>query len=202
VTYICSKEKTAMNEKNLFAPFGTDFDLAAGVMKDPDRCIERKASSMRGHYQDATALEDLIRDSGDPLHYEVFEKDIPEEYGHLRIAISKLQPGTVAGECYMTKGHYHEVAETSEIYLCLRGSGYMLLKTEEGMCEAEAMEPGCLVYVPPYWAHRSINTGDEPLISLCIYPGEAGHNYGDIEKQGFPKRILKVDGQVKIVGSQ
>jgi glucose-6-phosphate isomerase len=37
-----------------------------------------------------------------------------------------------------------------------------------------------MVYVPPHWAHRSINTGNEPLISFCVYPGDAGHNYGDI----------------------
>ena len=190
-----------MKDMRLFSPFGTDIDLTAGVMKDPDRRIERRASSMRGHYQDSAALEQLIRDNGDPLHYEVFEKDIPEQYGHLRIAVSTLQPGTVGGECFMTKGHYHEVAETAEIYLCLRGSGYMLLKTVEGRCEALPMEPGRLVYVPPYWAHRSINTGDESLISLCIYPGEAGHNYGDIEKQGFPKRIFKINGRVDILAS-
>jgi hypothetical protein len=41
-------------------------------MKDPDRRVERRASSMRGHYQDAEALEKLIREEGDPLHYEVF----------------------------------------------------------------------------------------------------------------------------------
>jgi glucose-6-phosphate isomerase len=190
-----------MRETTLFSPFGTDIDLAAGDMKEPDRKIERRASSMRGHYRDAEALEMLIRDGGDPLHYEVLEKDIPERYGHLRIAISKLQPGDVAGECFMTKGHYHEAAETSEIYLCLRGTGYMLLKTEDGRCEALDMRPNRLVYVPPYWAHRSINTGKEPLVSLCIYPGEAGHNYGDIERQGFPKRIFKVDAGVKIVDS-
>jgi glucose-6-phosphate isomerase len=188
-----------MNDTTFFPPFGTDFDLDAGVMKNPDRRIERRASSMRGHYQDSAALEALIRDKGDPLHYEVFEKNVPEEYGHLRIAVSKLQSGTVGEECFMTKGHYHEVVETAEIYLCLRGSGYMLLKTADGLCEAEAMIPGRLVYVPPYWAHRSINTGEEPLISLCIYPGEAGHNYGDIEKQGFPKRIFKAHGKVKVV---
>jgi glucose-6-phosphate isomerase len=191
-----------MMDAGLFTPFGTDIDLATGEMKEPDRRVERRASSMRGHYKDGEALEQLIRGGGDPLHYEVFEKDIPERYGHLRVAISKLQPGTVAGECFMTKGHYHEVAETAEIYLCIRGGGYMLLKTEDGRCEALAMVPNRLVYVPPYWAHRSINTGEQPLISLCIYPGEAGHNYGDIEKQGFPKRIFKVDGKVNIVGSE
>ena len=52
------------------------------------------------------------------------------------------------------------------------------------------MTRGRMVYVPPFWAHRSINTGREPLVSFCVYPAEAGHNYGDIAKQGFPKRIF------------
>ena len=190
-----------MSRQEFFQPFGVDFDLAAGVMREPDVHILRKASSMRGHYQDSAALEELIRDGDDPLHYEVFEKDIPEQRGHLRIAVSKLQPGTVAGECFMTKGHYHEVEETAEIYLCLRGEGLMLMKTASGQCELQRMAPGRLVYVPPYWAHRSVNCGTEALISLCIYPGEAGHNYGDIEKQGFPKRIYKRDGEIKILPS-
>jgi len=54
------------------------------------------------------------------------------------------------------------------------------------------------VYVPPFWAHRSVNTGDEPLISFCVYPADAGHNYGDIEKQGFPQKITRRDGRVEI----
>jgi glucose-6-phosphate isomerase len=188
-----------MSEQYLFQPFGADFDLEAGVMLEPDVHVVRRASSMRGHYQDSPALEELIRSGDDPLHYEVFEKNIPEEYGHLRIAVSKLQPGTVAGECFMTKGHYHEVAQTAEIYLCLRGEGLMLMKTAAGQCELQQMTPGRLVYVPPYWAHRSVNCGTEPLISLCIYPGEAGHNYGDIEQEGFPRRIYKRDGEVQIL---
>ena len=48
-------------------------------------------------------------------------------------------------------------------------------------------------------AHRTVNTGDEPLISLCVYPGNAGHNYGDIEKEGFPIRVLKRSGKVEMV---
>ena len=36
----------------------------------------------------------------------------------------------------------------------------------------------------------SVNTGDEPLISFCVYPADAGHNYGDIEKEGFPRGAL------------
>jgi glucose-6-phosphate isomerase len=94
----------------------------------------------------------------------------------------------------MTKGHYHKVLQTVEIYLCLRGSGYMLMKTKYGNFTAEPMARGRMVYVPPYWAHRSVNTGSEPLVSFCVYNAEAGHNYGDIETEGFVKRVLRVNG--------
>jgi glucose-6-phosphate isomerase len=190
-----------MDQQSMIDPFDTDFDLIEGTMKQPDTRIERRASDMRGYYQDGEALEDIIRRSEDPIHYEVFEKDIPEQYGQIRFSISKLQPGTVGEECFMTKGHYHTVVETAEIYLCLRGEGFMVMKTAEGRSGAESMQPGRLVYVPPYWAHRSVNTGDEPLISLCIYPAEAGHNYGDIEKQGFPQRVYRRKRKIEIVGS-
>jgi glucose-6-phosphate isomerase len=99
----------------------------------------------------------------------------------------------------MTKGHYHSIAETAEVYLCLRGQGYMLMKTTDGDCRAEYMERGKVVYVPPYWAHRSVNTGSEPLLTFYVYPADAGHNYGDIEIEGFPQRIYLRNGKVEIV---
>jgi glucose-6-phosphate isomerase, archaeal len=174
-------------------PFSASIDLAEGVMTDFTRRTERKASSMRGHYADAAALERLV-EAGDPLHYEVFEKPVPEEYGHLMYCVSKLLPGRVGDEYFMTKGHYHSVLQTGEIYLCLRGEGFMVMKTKDGDFTAEPMRRGGMVYVPPYWAHRSVNTGSEPLISFCVYNAEAGHNYGDIETEGFVKRVLRVDG--------
>ena len=193
------KEHGTGTAAKIMKPFGLDFDLLNGIMKEPDKQIVRLASSMRGHYKDPKALEALIA-QGDPVHYEVFEKDVPEENGHLRFCISKTYPGTVNGECFMTKGHYHEVPGTSEIYLCLRGEGYMLMKLASGESAYERFLPGRMCYVPPFWAHRTVNTGDEPLISLCVYPAEAGHNYGDIEKEGFPVRVFKRAGKVEIVG--
>lgn len=174
-------------------PFSAIIDLGEGVMTDFTSKTERRASSMRGHYADSRALESLIA-AGDPMHYEVFEKPVAEEYGHLMYCISKLLPGLVGDEYFMTKGHYHSVINTGEIYLCLRGRGYMLMKTKDGKFAAEAMERGRMVYVPPYWAHRSVNTGTEPLVSFCVYNAEAGHNYGDIETEGFMRRVLRVDG--------
>ena len=187
------KETTSFLE-----PFTVVFDLIAGIMKNPKARIIRRASDMRGYYKDKEDLERLISEQDDPLHYETFECDVPEEYGQLVFCISKLQPGSVGDEFFMTKGHYHTVIETAEIYLCLRGQGYMAMKTVDGRWNAQKMKRGEMVYVPPYWAHRSVNIGNEPLISLCIYPGEAGHNYGDIADEGFPKRIFNRNSEIII----
>lgn len=183
----------------LLEPFGVELDLEQGLLHGATNHLIRRAADMRGYYADAAALERLIVESSNPVHYEVFEVPVPAEAGHLMYCISTLQPGLVGEECFMTKGHYHSVPNTAEIYLCLRGEGYMVMKTTAGKCVAERMTRGRMVYVPPYWAHRSVNTGaDEPLVSFCVYPAEAGHNYGDIAQEGFPQRIFKRHGQCAI----
>jgi len=183
--------------KHALAPFGVDLDLDTGVMANARNHSVRRASDMRGYYADPAALETLIR-QGDPIHYEVFELPVPEESGHLMYCISRLQPGTVGAEYFMTKGHYHQSAGTAEIYLGLRGQGYLLMKTAGGQCHAEPLARGHMAYVPPFWAHRSVNTGAEPLISFCVYPANAGHNYGDIATEGFPKRVFCRNGVVAL----
>lgn len=183
--------------QSLLAPFSQQLDLAEGILHDASERIVRRASDMRGYYVDAAALERLIA-QGDPPHYETLECPVPEQYGQVKYCISKLYPGVVGHECFMTKGHYHCRPETGEVYLCLRGVGYMMMKTAGGECRWEAFAPGRIVYAPPYWAHRSVNTGDEPLISLCLYPGDAGHNYGDIQSEGFPKRVFRRGSEIVI----
>ncbi len=179
-------------------PFGVEFDLEKGTMIEPTSTTVRRASDMIGHYEDEGALRKLIDEHNDPLHYEVFEKPVPDEAGHIMYCISKLQPGFIGNEFFMTKGHYHTVLDTAELYLSLAGEGYMLMKTREGEFRAEKMVRGRMVYVPPYWAHRSVNTGKDPLISFCAYRGDAGHNYGDILDEGFVKRVKQIAGKAVI----
>jgi len=182
------------NETRLINPFTVTIDFAENIMLGADVHNTRKASVMRGYYKDSAALEKIIADGNDPLHYETFEKHVPEEYGHLLFCISKIQPGLVGDEFFMTKGHYHTRVNTGEIYFCLQGQGYMVMKTPAGDFDAQKMTRGAMVYVPPYWAHRSVNTGSEPLTMFCVWPGDAGHNYGDIEEEGFPKRVYARNG--------
>lgn len=186
-------------ETTFIQPFGVELDLERGLMPGAKNHLVRRASAMRGYYADNAALERLIVEKNDPVHYEVFEVPVPEERGHLMYCISTLHPGLVGEECFMTKGHYHSLSNTAEVYLCLRGEGYLVMKTAEGKSSVEPMARGRMVYVPPFWAHRSVNTGArEPLVSFCVYPAEAGHNYGDIAKEGFPKRIFQRDGRCVI----
>jgi hypothetical protein len=50
---------------------------------------------MRGHFADARALERLV-EAGNPVLYEVFEKAVPAEHGHLQVCISLTRAGTAA----------------------------------------------------------------------------------------------------------
>ena len=187
----------------LMKPFGMDFDLVWGIMKDPDNHIIRLASSMKGHYKDAAALEDLVR-HGDPVHYEVFEKKIPEQARTASVLHQQDEPGDRGGRVLHDQGALpcRCPAGTAEVYLCLRGEGYMLMSCQAERAPCERFLPGRMVYVPPFWGHRTVNTGEGPLISFCVYPGEAGHNYGDIEKEGFPVRVFKRAGKVDIVSTK
>jgi len=146
-----------------------------------DNHIQRHLSSMKGQYSDQVAYEAMLAQE-DRLLYEVYELKRPEVAGELLHGISIVHPGKVGQEYYMTKGHFHTVLETSEIYYTLKGHGYMVMETPEGNFAVKELIAGQVLYVPPRWAHRSVNVSqDEDLVMFFVYPGNAGHDYGTIE---------------------
>lgn len=167
----------------------------------PDRYdghIQRRLSDMRGYYADEAALAALLAE-GNPLSYQVYEIHTPEVPGELLHGISILHPSRVGEEYFMTKGHFHTVLETAEVYHCLHGQGMMVMETPEGEARVEELVAGRVLYVPPRWAHRSVNTGAEDLVTLFIYPGDAGHDYGTIAAQGFRKLVVQRDGRPAVI---
>jgi glucose-6-phosphate isomerase, archaeal len=170
-------------------PFVLRLALDSGKLEPHTSRIQRRASDMLGAYADADALEALI-EAGDPVVYEVEQRDVPEEQGHLVCCTTVINPGMVGNEYFMTKGHYHRVRETAEIYLGLSGRGRLLLQ-RGGATSELALEPGAVAYVPPGWAHRTVNTGDEPFVFFAVYPAHAGHDYTAIETTGFARRVLR-----------
>lgn len=171
-------------------PFALLLGLQDGGLEPHTTLIERHASSLRGAFADSLALEEVVA-NGDPLVYEVRQYDVPEETGQLICCTTVIQPGTVGDEFFMTKGHFHARRDTGEVYLGLSGHGYLLLMTEDGERAEVPMERGTVAYVPPLWAHRTVNTGDEPFVFFAVYPGQAGHDYGTIETTGFPQRVVR-----------
>lgn len=180
-------------------PFTFDLDGPDFIPSTYDNHIERRLSAMKGQYLDQEAYSSLLA-AGDPLLYEVYELQRPTIAGELLHGISIVHPGKVGEEYNMTKGHFHQVLETGEIYYCLKGKGFMVMETPEGEWAIEALYPGRVLYVLPRWAHRSVNASlEEDLITFFVYPGDAGHDYGTIEQQGFRKLVVERDGAAAIV---
>lgn len=167
-------------------PFTTLLDLSTGRF-DPEReVVERRLADMKGYY-----LED-IGDDDDTLVYQVFAIPVPQTCSEIQCSTTVMQPGAVGDEYFMTKGHFHEVRERSEIYIGIRGEGRLVMATEDGRSAVEPIRAGTVSYVPGGWAHRSVNVGDEPLIFFAAYIGDAGHDYGTIADRGLP--IMVVNG--------
>lgn len=76
-----------------------------------------------------------------------------------------MEPGNIAGEYYMTRGHFHARRDMGEVYYTQSGQGILLLDSRDGQQSVTVeMKPGVCAFIPPDWAHRSINTGSDQLI--------------------------------------
>lgn len=180
-------------------PYSFDILISEAKLKNYDNHIVRRLSAMRGQYLDEAAYEAMLAEE-DVILYEVYEIKRPEIAGELQTGLSIVHPGTVGDEYFMTKGHFHTVLETAEIYYCLKGEGAMVMETPEGDWAVEPLLPGRVLYIPPRWGHRSVNTGnDGDLVTFFAYPGHAGHDYGTIDEQGFRKLVVEQNGQPQVV---
>jgi glucose-6-phosphate isomerase len=152
------------------------FDLSTGLSTDADS-TRRYLSAMEGMFADEAAYRAEL-DKDDTLVYEFYELGIPPNTGEVAFGTSIVYPGKVGDEYFMTKGHFHTVLETGEVYHCLRGRGLMLMENPEGAWEVRELCPGVAVYVPPRYAHRSINVAaDEPLVTFFAFPADAGSRF-------------------------
>jgi glucose-6-phosphate isomerase len=175
-------------------PTRFDFDTVTGMSRTATP-IARPLSTLEGYFNDAAAFA-ALRADGDPLVYEYFDMGVPETSGNVAYGTTSIKPGRVGDEYFMTKGHFHTVLDTAEVYYCLSGHGGMMMETPEGAVEWREMKAGDAVYVPGRWAHRSINiSATEPFVMFFAFPGHAGHDYGTIATKGFRKLLVERDGK-------
>lgn len=183
----------------LMEPFKTKLNMQTGILQPVGQVIQRHLSDMQGMFADDDATQQILEREGDRLIYVVYVVELPEEAGQVLHCTTVIHPGRVGNEYHMTKGHFHAKRECAELYLGLTGQGYLVMQTEDGTVKRMPMQPGTVAYIPPYWAHRTVNTGNEPFTFFSAWPGDAGHNYGTIEQQGFAQILVERNGQPSLV---
>ncbi|MBE0690600.1 MAG: cupin domain-containing protein [Anaerolineae bacterium] len=180
-------------------PFSTTLDMTTGVLAPVPAPIQRSLSQLVGMFADRVSAERILREEGDRMIYEVYPVAVPENAAHVLHCTTVIHPGTIGDEYYMTKGHYHARRDRGEVYLGISGEGYLLLMLENGETRKMIMKPGTAAYVPPNWAHRTINTGSVPFTFFAAWPGDSGHDYGTIEQVGFAKLLVNRNGQPTLI---
>jgi glucose-6-phosphate isomerase, archaeal len=176
----------------------TSFNLQTGEIEGRPS-VRRHLSELRGAFADTAAYQAALRD-GDPVVYMVAAVEPAEGDGQLHYGLGVLMPGLVGAEYYLTKGHLHAWRPAAEVYIGLSGEGAMLLEDEQtGESRLVSLRTNSIVYVPGSTAHRTINTGDAPLIYIGVYPAAAGHDYGAIAKRNFQKVLAAIDGRPTLI---
>ncbi len=158
----------------------------------------RRLSGLKTYYLNVDKAE-LILQKDDPVVYETWQMEYDLDGRGLSIGTTKIFPGNVGGEFFFTRGHFHAAGKGDETYIPLTGAGILALATKDGKSKVVELKPGNLIYVPGHLAHRTVNTGDEPLTFLSIWAPDIDHDYDTVTKLGFPELFFQSDEGYRVV---
>ncbi len=173
-------------------PEGVKIDPATGAMTPHTGEYTKRLSEFRGVYQDGKALDEICAAQGDIPTYKVVE--YRAEGSDIFFGTTTMYPGRVGQEYFMTRGHYHARRDRGEIYYTQSGEGLLLLQSRNGETRTVEMKPGTCAFIPPDWAHRSVNTGSTQLVFVWCCSQDAGHDYGEIATKGMRQRVIAKNG--------
>jgi glucose-6-phosphate isomerase len=158
------------------------------------RRYTKRFADLDGLYADAAAYRTMLAGLAETVVYEVTDLRPSERAGDMITGVTRMSPGRVGREFFLTRGHLHARANRPEIYFGQQGRGVMLLEDPAGETRVVAIEPQTLCYVPPFWIHRSINTGAADLVMLFAYPADSGQDYDIIARSGGMRSRILDDG--------
>jgi glucose-6-phosphate isomerase len=168
----------------VIAPTSHHIDPANGVLSASTGRYEKRLAELDGIYADGDAFAEAASSEGDRVVYYVHEVRPAAARGDLIFGTTFMEPGRIADEFFVTRGHIHAVGNRPETYYGESGQGLMLLESPEGETKILEIRQRVMVYVPPLWIHRSVNTGDTPLVMSFCYPSDSGQDYGIIARSG------------------
>ena len=178
----------------LFDPAACQVDLDKGLMDNATRRYQKRFSDLDGLYRDEAAYAAMRAEWDDRVVYEVSEFRPREAPGDIIFGLTRMSPGKVGDEFFITRGHIHANADRPEIYYGQKGRGLMLMESPEGEVRVVPVEPMTVCYVPPFWIHRSVNVGADDLVMLFCYPADSGQDYGVIDRSGGMRARIVEDG--------
>jgi glucose-6-phosphate isomerase, archaeal len=172
-------------------PRSFDVNLETGLMEGTGTRYQKRLADLDGLYADTTAFGALASSRGNEVVYDVTDHRPSDLPGDLITGVTRMSPGKVGDEYYMTRGHIHANIERPELYFGLKGEGLMLMESPDGETRVVEIRANTVCYVPPRWIHRSVNFGTNDFVMLFCYPADSGQDYAIIEKSnGMRLRII------------
>lgn len=160
----------------------------------------RTVADLAPYWHDQEALAQI--DPGTPLYETQAWYPVPDGIeGAVLIGNTTLHPGQVGDEYFMTRGHWHLKPTHGELCITVSGQGAILLMDKERNTWTEPMSPGSTHWISGEHAHRTVNTGTDPLVFLCAWPADCGHDYESIRKEGFSKRLANVADKARLISN-
>jgi glucose-6-phosphate isomerase len=170
-------------------------DVAKGELQGATNRYTKKLGELAGLYEDEAAYQAVLGERGDALVYEVSEYKPSFDAGDMIIGVTRMIPGRIGREYFLTRGHIHANRNRPEMYYGESGEGVMLLESPAGEIRTVRIGPRSLCYVPPYWIHRSVNVGNEDLVMTFAYPADSGQDYDIIAKAGGMRSRIVDNGK-------
>lgn len=170
-------------------------DVTRGELERASSRYTKTLADLDGLYEDRAAFDALRGALGDTVVYAVTDYRPSTDPGDLIVGVTRMLPGKVGREYFMTRGHIHANANRPEIYYGESGHGLMLLESPAGEIRTVEIRPRTICYVPPYWIHRSINVGADELVMTFAYPADSGQDYDIIARAGGMRCRIVDDGE-------
>ena len=166
-------------------------DVVAGALRGASNRYVKTYRDLGALYEDEAAFAALVSAKGDAVAYEVTDFKPSADSGDMIIGVTRMEPGKVGREFFMTRGHIHARPNRPEMYYGEAGHGVMLLESPAGEIRTVEIKARTMCYVPPFWIHRSVNVGPEELVMTFAYPADSGQDYDIIAKaRGMRSRIV------------
>ncbi|MGF6767591.1 glucose-6-phosphate isomerase [Paraburkholderia sp. GAS199] len=176
-------------------PRSFNVNLQTGLMDGTGTRYQKRLADLDGLYADAEKFNALAAGHGDDIVYDVTDHRPSDRPGDLITGVTRMSPGKVGAEYFMTRGHIHANIDRPELYFGLKGDGLMLMESPDGETRIVEIHANTACYVPPRWIHRSVNVGTQDFVMLFCYPADSGQDYAIIERSNGMRLRIVDDGQ-------